>query len=74
MGGLAYHEGKRYASHPLQAPETPRNDPQHQTTPPPGPRAEEMLRALFRLLVITAITGILAAGLLLYFLEAWHIL
>ena len=34
VGGLAYHEGKRYASHPLQAPETPRNDPQHQTTPP----------------------------------------
>ena len=41
---------------------------------PPGPRAEEMLSALFRLLVITAITGILAAGLLLYFLEARNIL
>ena len=37
VGGLAYHEGKRYASHPLQAPETPRNNPQHQTTPPPRP-------------------------------------
>ena len=38
--------------------------------PPSGPSAEEMLWAIFRLLIIAAITGILAAALLLSVLAA----
>ena len=40
------------------------------TTPAPSPTAAEMLRAIFRLLIIAAITGILAAALLLFLLAA----
>ena len=44
------------------------HEPKH--NPAPGPTAAEILRAIFRLLIIAAITGILAAALLLSFLAA----
>ena len=40
------------------------------TNPAPSPTGAEMLRAIFRLLIIAAVTGILAAALLLSFLAA----